>query len=148
MSLLKWFGKQAQDNENEKAAKAALQEKREAEAIVMQRMYMTMDKGDLGPYYNRSSVSHNEAGGITPKYPLPWNMPPQQFQDMLDTSEGLNDEDLSQIAKDYNVLNGNAYDKMDNVLQKTYMRENGGRGWKSANDNNEVNIENMPEGGY
>jgi hypothetical protein len=145
MSIADLFKSKAEKSEANAKARSALlakQEKRAAEAIVMDRVLTTMDRGQLGPSWNRSRVSHNPAGGIKPMYPTPWSQPQQAWDDMLSHQEGLSDADISSLNADYNVLNGRAHDSIDNELYKVLEMD---RIRASAKGENQGYI---PEEGY
>ena len=121
MTIADLFKSKAEKNEANAEAKTLLrakQEKRKAESIVMDRVLTTLDQGELGPSWSRSATTHNESGGLAPKYQLPWDMPQQEWDDMLTHQEGLPDAAISRLNADYNVLNGKAHDSINNELYK------------------------------
>ena len=145
MSIADLFKSKAEKSEANAKARAALlakQEERTAEAIVMDRVLTTLDQGEIGPRWSRSAVTHNESGGLAPKYPLPWNMPPQQWGDMLAHQEGLPDASISQLNADYEVLNGRAHDGINNRIIEAYEMDQIRTSAKGENQ------DYIPEEGY
>ena len=151
MSIAALFKKKAEKSEANSKAKAALraqQEKRTAEAIVMDRVLTTLDQGGLGPNWSRSATTHNESGGLAPKHPLPWSMPPQQWGDMLSHQEGLPDAAISRLNADYNILNGKAHDSINNELYKVLEMDRIRASANNINSSKGENQDYIPEEGY
>ena len=145
MNIADLFKSKAEKNEANAKARSALlakQEERAAEAIVMDRVLTTMDRGQLDPSWNRSRVAHNSAGGIEPMYPTPWSQPKQSWDDMLSHQEGLSDADLSRLNADYNILNGKAHDSINNKLYEVLQMDKIRASAKGENQ------DYIPEEGY
>ena len=94
----------AAENEKAKQMLANKQRFNKENAVIMDRILTNLDIGDLGPYYNRSSPAHTEAGGITPKYPTPWSMPREGFERMVNTGEFEDPSLIDQLMGDYDSL--------------------------------------------
>ena len=138
------FKSKAEKAEANAKAKQMLKEKQEArkaESIVMDRMLTNLDMGDLGPYYNRSEVSHNQGGGIKPTYPTPWSMPKENFLRMINTGEFSDPNIPSQIISDYNIMNPDTTKSLDNIIKAFEMD-------KIRSSIKEENIDYVPEEGY
>ena len=137
--------------ENEQVARAKQEFQNRDDVVVADRMLRTLSMGDIQPGNWRFYGDKNAAGGMGAKYDRPWDLPPQQFQDMISYQEGLSDSDLARLNKDYEILHGNAHGNIDRAIQKSALQqvyENDSKNWSSAADNNEFNRDYRPEGGY
>jgi hypothetical protein len=144
MNFKDMFKSKAEKAEANAKARQMLMEKQEArkaEAIVMDRMLTNLDMGDLGPYYNRSEVSHNQAGGIEPKYALPWDMPKENFERMVATGEFTDPSIPSQLMSDYGIMRPDTTKNMDTILKAMELD-------KIRSSMKQENIDYAPEEGY
>ena len=144
MNFRDMFKSKAEKAEANAKAKQMLkdkQEARKAESIVMDRMLTNLDLGDLGPYYNRSSVAHNKSGGIKPQYSNPWSMPKENFERMVNTGEFKDSSIPSQLMSDYNLMRPDTSKNMDQIIEAFELD-------KIRSSIKEENIDYVPEEGY
>lgn len=124
------------------------QESRKTEAVVMDRMLRNLDLGALGPYYNRSQVAHSDAGGIEPKHPLPWDMPREGFERMVDTGEFDDPRIPAQLRDDYGMLRPDTHKNMDTILKAMELDQIRSSMKRGIGNLKGENVDYTPEEGY
>ena len=148
-SLIEMF--MGKGKENEQIARANQEFTGKSDRDAAERMLTTLDRGDIMPGNWRHFGGRNERGGMKAEYSRPWDLPPQQFSDMISYQEGLSDSDMSSLNKDYEVLHGNAHGNIDKAIQQSALQQvynQDSPKWSSSTDNNEVNPGGPMNGDY